>query len=97
MNLFLRIHQDVAGVFALVYVLHVGQLERAVVLEGALPMVEREQIGILVPLDGVVRIADDAAVNEHVPSGDGSEVSHRTDAGGTCGREKQKQLETVWL
>lgn len=78
----LRLHQHVAGVFPLVHVLlHIKQLERAVVLKGSLAMVVRQQIGVLVPLYGVVRVANDTAVNIHVSPSDGSEVLHRSDAG----------------
>lgn len=78
----LRLHEHVARVFPFVHVLlHVEQLQGAVVLEGPLAVVVRQQVGVLVPLDGVVRVADDTAVDVHVPASDGSEVFHWSDAG----------------
>lgn len=84
MDLFLRIHQDVTGVLARIRVLHIRQLQCAVVLKGTLAMVKRKQVQIFVPLDGVVGVANDAAVNEHVSPRDGSEVFHWADTGRTC-------------
>lgn len=73
----LRLDQDVAGVLALVQLLlHVQQLQSAIVLERSLSVVERQQVGVLVPLDGVVWVADDVAVDVCVPAGNGSEVLH---------------------
>lgn len=84
MDLFLGVHQNVTRILALIRVLHIRQLQCAVVLKGTLAMVKREEVGIFVPLDGVVGVANDAAVNEHVPPRDGSEVSHWADTGRTC-------------
>lgn len=73
----LRLHQHVAGVFSFIHILlHIKQLQGAVVLKGPLPVVVGQQIGVLVPLDGVVRVANDTAVDVHVPPSDGSEVLH---------------------
>lgn len=73
----LWLDQDVAGVLALVQLLlHVQQLQSAVVLECSLSVIEGQQVGVLVPLDGVVRVTDDVAVDVRVPAGDGSEILH---------------------
>ncbi len=83
-NLFLWIHQHVACVLPLVRVLHIGQLQCAVVLKGTLAMVKREQVGILIPLNRVVRVTNDATVNVCVPSSDGSDIFHWSNTGRTC-------------
>ncbi len=83
-NLFLWIHQHIACVLPLVQVLHIGQLQCAVVLKGTLAMVKREQVGILIPLNRVVRVTNDATVNVRVPSSDGSNIFHWSNTGRTC-------------
>lgn len=89
----LRLHEHVTRVFSFVHVLlHVEQLQGAVVLEGPLAVVVRQQIGVLVPLDGVVRVADDTAVDVHVPASDGSEVFHWSDAGRPLKDTLERQL-----
>lgn len=78
----LWLHQHIAGVFSFIHILlHIKQLEGAVVLKRSLSVVVRQQIGVLVPLNGVVRVANDTAVNVHVSPSDGSEVFHWSDAG----------------
>lgn len=89
----LWLHQHVARVFAFIHVLlHVKQLQGAVVLEGPLAVVVWQQIRVLVPLDGVVRVANDAAVDVHVPPSDGSEVFHWSDAGRPLKDTLERQL-----
>lgn len=88
----LRLDEDVAGILALVQLLlHVQQLQSAVVLEGSLSVIEGQQVGVLVPLDGVVRVADDVAVDIGVPAGDGSEVLHGADVSGAWRDERTKK------
>lgn len=78
----LRLHQHIAGVFSFVHILlDVKQLQRAIVFEGSLSVVVRQQIGVFVPLDGIVRVTNDTTVDVHVPPSDGSEVFHWSDAG----------------
>lgn len=85
----LRLDEHMAGVLALVQLLlHVQQLQSAVVLERSLSVVERQQVGVLVPLNGVVWVADDVAVDVRVPAGDGSEVLHGAYVSGTWKRKK---------
>lgn len=80
----LRLDKDMAGVLSLIQLLlHIQQLQSAVVLKRSLSVVERQQVGVLVPLDGVVRVADDVAVDVRVPAGDGSEVLHGAYVSGT--------------
>lgn len=55
-------------------------------------MVVGQQIGVLVPLDGVVRIANDTAVDVHVPPSNGSEVFHWSDAGRPLKDTLERQL-----
>lgn len=89
----LRLHQHVTRVFSFVHILlHIKQLQGAVVLKGPLPVVVRQQIGVLVPLDGIVRVADDAAVDVHVPPSNGSEVFHWSDAGRPLRTTLERQL-----
>lgn len=86
----LGLDQDIAGVLALVHLLlHVRELQRAVVLERHLAMVEGQQVGILVPLDGVVGVPDDPAVDVGVPPSDGRDVLHGPNARWPCqGKER---------
>ena len=74
------LHHHLAVVLPLVHLLDVGQLQRAVVLKRPLSMVERQQGRVLVPLDGVVRVANHAAVHIGVPPGNSREVFHWSDA-----------------
>lgn len=77
----LGLDQDIAGVLALVHLLlHVRELQRPVVLERHLAMVEGEQVGVLVPLDGVVGVPDHPAVDVGVPPSDGCDVLHGPNA-----------------
>lgn len=81
----LRLDEHTAQVLALIHAfLHVGQLESPV-LKHHLAVVIRQQQGVLVPLDGVVGVADDPAVDECVPPSDGGDVPHGPDAGGSWG------------
>lgn len=78
----LRLHQHITCVLSFIHILlHIKQLEGAVVLKGSLSVVVWQQIGVLVPLNGVVWVANDTAVNIHVSASDGSEVFHWSDAG----------------
>lgn len=70
-----------AVVLAGVHLLHIAQLQRAVVLECPLPVVEGQQRRVLVPLYRVVGVTDHPAVDESVPPGDRCDVLHGTDAG----------------
>lgn len=89
----LRLHQHIARILSFIHILlHIEQLQGAVVLEGPLPVVVRQQVGVLVPLDGVVWVADDAAVDVHVPPSDGSEVFHWSDAGRPLKDTLERQL-----
>lgn len=91
----LRLDEDVAGVLALVQLLlHVKQLQSAVVLERSLSVIERQQVGVLVPLDGVVWVSNDVAVDVCVPAGDGSEVLHGAYVSRTWKDVRKKQKET---
>lgn len=74
------LHHDLAVVLSSVNLLHVGELERAVVLKGPLPVVEWEQSRVLVPLNGVIRITDYTAVNEGITSCNGCDVFQWTDS-----------------
>lgn len=58
------------------FFLHVEQLQRAVVLERPLPVIKREQVGILEPFDGVIWVTDHMAVDVHVPPSNSGEVFH---------------------
>lgn len=75
------LHHHLAVILAGVHLLHVGQLQRAVVLKGSLPMVEREQRRVLVPLYGVIRVANHTAVYEGISSGNSCDVFHWSNAG----------------
>lgn len=89
----LRLHQHIACVFSFIHILlHIKQLQGAVVLEGPLAVVVWQQIGVLVPLDGVVWVANDTAVDVHVPASDGSEVFHWSDAGRPLKDTLERQL-----
>lgn len=70
-----------AVVFASVHLLHVGQLQGAVVLKGSLPMIEWEQSRVLVPLYGVVGVTNHTAMNKSVTSSDCGDVFHWANAG----------------
>lgn len=86
------LHHHLAVILASVHLLHVAQLQRAVVLERSLSVIERQQCRVFVPLDGVVRVADHAAVDERVPPGDRRDVFHRTNVCATYrGTEKEKR------
>lgn len=64
----LRLNQHVACVLSLIhFLLHVGEFQSAIVLKCHLAMVERKQIGVLVPFDGVIGIANHTAVDVCVP------------------------------
>lgn len=80
-GLLVRFDQYPAIVLSLVQLLHIRQLQSAVVLEGPLPVVEGEQVGVLIPLDGIIRVANNATVDVRVPPCDGRDVFHWTDAG----------------
>lgn len=89
----LWLHQHITRVFSFIHLLlHVKQFQGAVVLEGPLSVVVRQQIGVLVPLDGVVGVANDTAVDVHVPPSDGSEVFHWSDAGRPLKDTLERQL-----
>ena len=78
----LGLDEDAAQILPFVHaLLHVSQLEGSV-LEHHLAVVVGEQEGILVPLDGVVGVADDPAVDKGVPPSNGRDVPHGPDAGG---------------
>lgn len=70
-----------AVVLASIHLLHVAELQCAIVLKGSLSMVEWEQCRVLVPLYGIVRVAYHTAVNEGIPSCNRCDVFHWTDAG----------------
>ncbi len=70
-----------AVILAGVHLLHVGQLQRAIVFECSLSVVEWQQCRVFVPFYGVVRVANHTAVNESVPSGNRCDVFHWTNAG----------------
>lgn len=89
----LRLDQHIARVLSLVHVLlHIIQLQGAIILKGPLAVVVWQQIGVLVPLDGVVWIANDATVDVHVPPSDGSEVFHWSYAGRPLKDTMEKHL-----
>lgn len=89
----LGLHQHITRVLSFIHILlHIKQLQGAVVLEGPLPVVVWQQIGVLVPLDGVVGVANDTAVDVHVPASDGSEVFHWSDAGRPLKDTLERQL-----
>lgn len=78
----LRLHQHVARIFSFIHILlDIKQFQGPIVFESTLPMVVGQQVGVLVPFDGVIWVANDATVDVHVPTSDGSEVFHRSDAG----------------
>lgn len=69
----LRLHQHIACVFSFIYILlHIKQLQGTIIFKGPLPVIVRQQIRILVPFDGVVWVANDTAVDVHIPTSDGS-------------------------
>lgn len=90
----LGLDENTAQVLPLIHaLLHIRQLESPV-LKHHLAVVIGEQQGILVPLDGVVGVANDPAVDECVPPGDCCDVPHCPDAGGSwgvCGGEKEER------
>ena len=90
----LRLDEDAAQVLPFVHaLLHISQLEGAV-LEHHLAVVVGQQEGVLIPLDGVVGVADDPAVDKGVPPSDSCDVPHRPDAGGAwagVGREEERR------
>lgn len=78
----LRLHQHITCVFSFIHILlHIKQLQGSIVLEGPLAVVVWQQIGVLVPFDGVIRVTNYTAVDVHVPTSNGSEVFHWSDAG----------------
>lgn len=81
----LRLNENAAQVLALIHaLLHIRQLEGPV-LKHHLAVVIWEQQGVLVPLDGVVGVTNDPAVDKCVPPGDCCDVPHCPDAGGSWG------------
>lgn len=79
----LGLDEDAAQVLPFIHaLLHVSQLEGPV-LKHHLAVVVRQQQGVLVPLDGVVGVTDDPAVDEGVPPGNCCDVPHCPDAGGS--------------
>jgi hypothetical protein len=81
----LWLDENTAQVFPLIHaLLHIRQLESPI-LKHHLAVVIGQQQGILVPLDGVVGVANDPAVDECVPPGDCRDVPHCPDAGGSWG------------
>lgn len=89
----LRLHQHITCVFSFIYILlHIKELQGAVVLKGPLAVVVWQQIGVLVPFYGVVWVANDTAVDIHVPASDGSEVFHWSDAGRPLKDTLERQL-----
>lgn len=81
----LWLDENTAQVLPLIHaLLHICQLESPV-LKHHLAVVIRQQQGILVPLDGVVGVTNDPAVDECVPPGDRCDVPHCPDAGGSWG------------
>lgn len=77
----LWLHQHVARVLSLVdFLLHIREFQSPVVLKRHLAVVKRKQIGVLIPLDGVIRIANHTAVNVRVPTRDGGDVFHWSNA-----------------
>lgn len=73
----LGLNEHMAAVLSFIqFFLHVEQLQRAVVLERPLPVIKREQVGILEPFDGVIWVTDHVAVDVHVPPGNSGEVFH---------------------
>lgn len=89
----LWLYQHIALVFSFIHLLlHIEQFQGSVILEGPLPVVVWQQIGVLVPLDGVVGVANDTAVYVHVPPSDGSEVFHWSDAGRPLKDTLERQL-----
>lgn len=82
----LRVHlvgldHHLAVIFASIHLLHVAQLQCAVVLERSLSVVEWEKCRVFVPLNGVVRVANHPAVNKSIPSSNRCDVLHWTNAG----------------
>lgn len=75
------LNHHLTGVLASIHLLHVAQLQRAVVLEGPLSVVEGQQCRVLVPLYGVVGVSDHTAVHEGIPPSYSRDVFHWTDAG----------------
>lgn len=89
----LGLDEDTAQVLPLIHaLLHISQLEGSV-LKYHLAVVVRQQQRVLVPLDGVVGVADDPAVNKGVPPGDSGDVPHCTDAGGAWAGVRREEEE----
>lgn len=84
----LGLDEHTAQVRSLVHsFLHITELECTILIYH-LPMVVWQQHAIFVPLDGVVWVADDVAVDVRVPAGDGSEVLHGAYVSRTWKRKK---------
>lgn len=73
----LGLDQDVAGIFTLIqFLLNIQELQGSIIFERSLSIIKGQQVGVLVPFDGVVRVSNHVAVNVRVSSGDGGEVLH---------------------
>lgn len=95
----LGLDEDTAQVLPLIHaLLHVSQLEGPI-FKHHLAVVVGQQQGFLVPLDGVVGVADDPTVNKGVPPGDSCDVPHGADAGGPwvgVRREEEEERGGKW-
>lgn len=91
----LWLHQHVARVLALINVLlHIREFQSPIVLKRHLAMVKRKQIRVLIPLDGVIRIANHTTVNVCVPTRYCCDVFHWSN---TCRpwRDTKKLLKII--
>lgn len=70
-----------AVILSSIHLLHVAQFQCAVVLKSSLSVVERQQSRVLVPFYGIVRVANNTAVNKGIPSSYCCDVFHWTNAG----------------
>lgn len=77
----LWLYQHITRVLSLVnFFLHIREFQSPIVLKRHLAVVERKQVSVLVPLDGVIRIANYAAVDVRVTPRYRSDVFHWSDA-----------------
>lgn len=91
----LWLHQHVARVLSLINVLlHIREFQSPIVLKRHLAMVKRKQIRVLIPLDGVIWIANHTAVNVCVPACYCCDVFHWSN---TCRpwRDTKKLLKII--
>lgn len=77
----LWLNQHVARVLPLVhFLLHIRKFKSSIVFKCHLAVVERKQVRVLVPFNGVIRVANHTTVNICVPSRYCCDVFHWSNA-----------------